>query len=162
MRTSPMRRMFSVRDFSSKPRSLLSPNRMLSPSRRYVNLHRCRRCCSSAQAIVDCPRAGGSQYTPRRITEHRETYLPARAESREPDRDPLLGEQLRAFLRVHRACEHRAAIGSVLRPRHARRATGLTGMEGDVSRHFRKLLRRKKGLKRMCAGLSSRSGHRFG
>lgn len=27
-----------------------------------------------------------------------------RAESREPDRDPLLGEQRRALLRVHRAC----------------------------------------------------------
>ena len=33
-RTSPMRRMFSVRDFSSKPRSLFRPKRMLSPSRR--------------------------------------------------------------------------------------------------------------------------------
>ena len=53
-RTSPILRMFSLRDFSSNPRSLLSPKRMLSPSSRYVNLWRCRRCCSSAQAIVDC------------------------------------------------------------------------------------------------------------
>lgn len=34
VQTSPILRMFSVRDFSSKPRSLLRPNRMLSPSRR--------------------------------------------------------------------------------------------------------------------------------
>ena len=33
-RTSPILLIFSFRDFSSKPRSLLSPKRMLSPSRR--------------------------------------------------------------------------------------------------------------------------------
>ena len=32
--TSPMRRMFSLRSFSLKPRSLFRPKRTLSPSRR--------------------------------------------------------------------------------------------------------------------------------
>lgn len=49
-----MRRMFSFRDFSSKPRSLFSPNRTLSPSSRYANFRRWSKCCSSAHAIVDC------------------------------------------------------------------------------------------------------------
>lgn len=52
-RTSPIRLMFSLRDFSSNPRSLFKPNLILSPSKRYVNLWRWSRCCSSAQAIVD-------------------------------------------------------------------------------------------------------------
>lgn len=34
VRTSPIRRMFSLRDFSSKPKSLFSPKRTLSPSNR--------------------------------------------------------------------------------------------------------------------------------
>lgn len=52
--TSPMRRIFSFRDFSSNPRSLLRPKRMLSPSSLYANFLRWRRCCSRAQAMVDC------------------------------------------------------------------------------------------------------------
>ena len=36
------------------------------------------------------------------------THLPARAQPCEPDRDPLLGEQRRALLRVHRACNVRS------------------------------------------------------
>ena len=35
--------------------TLLRPKRMLSPSRRYACSPLCRRCCSSALAIVDCP-----------------------------------------------------------------------------------------------------------
>jgi hypothetical protein len=56
-RTSAIRLMFSLRLFSSKPRSLLSPKRTLSPSRRYAASPRCSRCCSSAVAIVDLPDA---------------------------------------------------------------------------------------------------------
>ena len=52
-RTSPILRMFSLRDFSSNPRSLLRPKRMLSPSNLYVNRCRWSRCCSRAHAIVD-------------------------------------------------------------------------------------------------------------
>ena len=59
-RTSPILRMFSLRDFSSNPRSLFNPKRTLSPSRRYENLCRCKRCCSSAHAIVDYITAHGS------------------------------------------------------------------------------------------------------
>ena len=49
--------MFSFRSLSEKPRSLFSPNRTLSPSRRYAARPRCKRCCSSAVAIVDLPEA---------------------------------------------------------------------------------------------------------
>jgi hypothetical protein len=52
-RTSPILRIFSLRDFSSNPRSLFSPKRMLSPSNLYVNLCRWSKCCSRAHAIVD-------------------------------------------------------------------------------------------------------------
>lgn len=55
--TSPIRRMFSVRSLSEKPRSLFRPKRTLSPSRRYAASPRCRRCCSSAVATVDFPEA---------------------------------------------------------------------------------------------------------
>ncbi len=53
-RTSPILRIFSLRDFSSNPRSLFRPKRTLSPSNLYVNLCRCSKCCSRAHAIVDC------------------------------------------------------------------------------------------------------------
>ena len=52
-----MRRMFSLRSFSEKPRSLFRPNRTLSPSNRYEASPRCSRCCSSAVATVDLPEA---------------------------------------------------------------------------------------------------------
>ena len=52
-----MRRMFSLRSFSEKPRSLFRPNRTLSPSNRYEASPRCSRCCSSAVATVDLPDA---------------------------------------------------------------------------------------------------------
>lgn len=52
-RTSPILRMFSLRDFSSNPRSLLRPKRTLSPSNLYVNRCRWSICCSRAHAIVD-------------------------------------------------------------------------------------------------------------
>ena len=55
--TSAMRLMFSFRSFSKNPRSLFSPNRTLSPSKRYAANPKCRRCCSSAVAIVDFPEA---------------------------------------------------------------------------------------------------------
>lgn len=55
--TSEMRRMFSLRSFSEKPRSLFRPKRTLSPSRRYAASPRCRRCCSRAVATVDLPEA---------------------------------------------------------------------------------------------------------
>ncbi len=55
--TSPILRMFSLRSFSEKARSLFKPKRMLSPSRRYAAYPRCKRCCSSAVAIVDFPDA---------------------------------------------------------------------------------------------------------
>jgi hypothetical protein len=56
-RTSAILRMFSFRSFSLNPRSLFSPNRTLSPSRRYAANPRWRRCCSSAVAMVDLPDA---------------------------------------------------------------------------------------------------------
>lgn len=56
-RTSAIRRMFSLRSFSLKPRSLFRPKRTLSPSRRYDARPRCSRCCSSAVATVDLPDA---------------------------------------------------------------------------------------------------------
>jgi hypothetical protein len=49
--------MFSLRSFSENPKSLFSPNRTLSPSSLYAASPRCRRCCSSAVAIVDLPDA---------------------------------------------------------------------------------------------------------
>lgn len=52
-----MRLMFSLRSLSLKPKSLFSPNRMLSPSSLYAARPRCRRCCSSAIAMVDFPEA---------------------------------------------------------------------------------------------------------
>ena len=52
-----MRRMFSFRSFSEKPRSLLRPKRTLSPSSRYAATPRWSRCCSSAVATVDLPEA---------------------------------------------------------------------------------------------------------
>lgn len=57
LRTSAIRRIFSFLSFSEKPRSLLSPNRTLSPSRRYDARPRWRRCCSRAVAMVDLPEA---------------------------------------------------------------------------------------------------------
>ena len=55
--TSAILLIFSFRSFSEKPRSLFSPNRTLSPSRRYAARPRCKRFCSSAVAIVDLPEA---------------------------------------------------------------------------------------------------------
>ena len=55
--TSEMRRMFSSRSLGENPRSLLRPNRMLSPSRRKADFFRCNRCCSRATATVDLPEA---------------------------------------------------------------------------------------------------------
>src|SRR5437870_10070806 len=53
--TSPMRRMFSVRSVGEKPRFLLRPWRMLSPSRMKARTSRAQRSFSSATAIVDFP-----------------------------------------------------------------------------------------------------------
>jgi hypothetical protein len=55
--TSAIRLMFSFRSFSENPKSLFSPKRTLSPSNRYAASPRCRRCCSSAVAMVDLPEA---------------------------------------------------------------------------------------------------------
>jgi hypothetical protein len=55
--TSPILLMFSFRSFSEKPKSLFKPNRTLSPSSLYADKPRCRRCCSSAVAMVDFPDA---------------------------------------------------------------------------------------------------------
>ena len=55
--TSAIRLMFSLRSFSEKPRSLFSPKRTLSPSKRYAARPRWRRCCSRAVAMVDLPEA---------------------------------------------------------------------------------------------------------
>jgi hypothetical protein len=55
--TSAILLIFSFRSFSEKPRSLFSPNRTLSPSRRYAAKPRCKRFCSSAVAMVDLPEA---------------------------------------------------------------------------------------------------------
>lgn len=55
--TSPIRRMFSTREAWSKPRSLLRPNRMLSPSNLYAWSFLWSKCCSSAVAMVDLPEA---------------------------------------------------------------------------------------------------------
>jgi hypothetical protein len=55
--TSAILLMFSFRSFSEKPKSLFSPNRTLSPSRRYAASPRCKRCCSRAVATVDFPDA---------------------------------------------------------------------------------------------------------
>jgi len=55
--TSAILLMFSFRSFSEKPKSLFSPNRTLSPSKRYAANPRCRRCCSRAVATVDFPDA---------------------------------------------------------------------------------------------------------
>src|ERR1700712_4808436 len=55
--TSAILRIFSFRSFSEKPRSLFSPKRTLSPSKRYAAMPRCKRCCSSAVAMVDFPEA---------------------------------------------------------------------------------------------------------
>lgn len=55
--TSAILLMFSLRSFSEKPKSLFKPKRTLSPSSRYAEKPRCRRCCSSAFAIVDLPDA---------------------------------------------------------------------------------------------------------
>jgi hypothetical protein len=55
--TSAIRLIFSLRSVSENPKSLLSPNRTLSPSKRYAAKPKCNRCCSSAVAIVDFPDA---------------------------------------------------------------------------------------------------------
>lgn len=55
--TSAILLIFSLRSFSENPKSLFSPNRTLSPSRRYAATPRCRRCCSRAVATVDFPEA---------------------------------------------------------------------------------------------------------
>lgn len=46
----------------------------------------------------------GVSYSARGTDNANRTHLPARAQAREPNRDPLLGEQRRALLHVHRAC----------------------------------------------------------
>lgn len=55
--TSAILLMFSFLSFSEKPKSLFSPKRTLSPSRRYAANPRWSRCCSSAVAMVDFPDA---------------------------------------------------------------------------------------------------------
>lgn len=65
------RRTFSTRLAGSNPKSLFSPNRILSPSSRYACSPLCSRCCSRAVAMVLCrssvrPRWGGCRGKGRR------------------------------------------------------------------------------------------------